>query len=187
MSNQAIPFLTTEQYLEIERKAASRSEYLNGEMFAMAGGTRNHARIVMNAGALLWNQLRDGNCEVATTDLRLFIKALNAYTYPDVIVTCVAADTTPDSASNPRFIAEVLSDSTKNYDRGEKFRFYSTMPGFSEYLLIAQDAIRAEHHQLRSDGSWIFREFTSLEDQIILDSIACRFTLGALYERVSFE
>jgi len=189
MSSQTIPYLTPEQYLEIERKADHKSEYIDGGMFAMAGASPNHSRIVMNASAHLWNQLGTGPCEVFVTDLRLFIKAVSVYTYPDIMVSCGPEELMvkgQDIATNPRFIAEVLSDSTKNYDRGEKFRFYRTIPGFSEYLLIAQDSIRAEHHQRRPDGSWIFREFTSPDDQIELESIGCRLGLGALYERVVF-
>lgn len=182
MSSQTIPYLTPEQYLEIERQADHRSEYIDGGMFAMAGASPDHSRIVTNASAHLWNQLRGGPCEVFTTDLRLFIKAARVYTYPDIMVTCgpVDGDGEQDLVTNPRFIAEVLSDSTKNYDRGEKFRFYRAIPGFSEYLLIAQDSIRAEHHQRRPDGSWIFREFTSPDDQIELESIGCRLGPGAL-------
>ena len=189
MSSLTIPSLTPERYLEIERKADHRSEYLNGGMFAMAGASPNHSRIVMNASVQLWPQLRGGSCEVFATDLRLFIKAVSVYTYPDIMVTCGPLeyiDEERDIATNPRFVAEVLSDSTKNYDRGERFRFYRTIPSFSEYLLIAQDSIRAEHHQRRSDGSWIFREFIAPDDQIELDSIQCRLGLGALYERVVF-
>jgi Uma2 family endonuclease len=189
VSSQTISYLTPERYLEIERKADHRSEYIDGGMFAMAGASPNHSRIVTNSSAHLWNQLRGGPCEVFATDLRLFIKAVSVYTYPDIMVTCGPAeqvDRERDTVVNPRFIAEVLSDSTKNYDRGEKFRFYRTIPGFSEYLLLAQDSIRAEHHQRRPDGSWIFREFTSPDDQIELASIGCRLGLGALYERVVF-
>jgi Uma2 family endonuclease len=188
VSSQTIAFISPEQYLEIEREAEHRSEYLNGGMFAMAGASRSHGRIVVNTTACLWHQLRGGPCEVAMTDLRLSIKAVNVYTYPDIMVTCGPAGLADeqDIVTNPRFIAEVLSDSTKNYDRGEKFRFYRTIPGFSEYLLLAQDSIRAEHHQRQPDGSWIFREFTSPDRQIELASIECRLGLGALYERVVF-
>jgi Uma2 family endonuclease len=187
VSTQTIPLLTPEQYLETERKADYKSEYIDGGIFAMAGASPNHARIVTNSILQLGLQLRGGPCEVFATDLRLFIKAVRVYTYPDIMVFCrVPGIEEEDIATNPRFIAEVLSDSTKNYDRGEKFRFYRTIPGFSEYLLIAQDSIRAEHYQRRSDGAWILREFTSEDDQIQLDSIECRLGLGALYERVVF-
>jgi len=196
VSSQTIPSLTPEQYLEIERKADYKSEYIDGGMFAMAGASPNHSRIVTNSILQLGPQLRGGPCEVFSTDLRLFIEAVRVYTYPDIMVMCDTAGHGSDEQANfgkrdtvvnPRFIAEVLSDSTKNYDRGEKFRFYRKIPGFSDYLLIAQDSIRAEHHQRRPDGSWIFREFTSPEDQIELASIGCQLGLGALYERVVFE
>jgi Uma2 family endonuclease len=181
--------LTPEQYLEIERKAEYKSEYIDGAMFAMANASRDHARIVTNSVVQLWQQLRGGPCEVVATDLRLHIKAVRVYTYPDIMVICGArglAGEEEDTAPNPRFIAEVLSDSTKNYDQGEKFRFYRTIPGFCDYLLIAQDSIRAQRYQRRSDGAWILREFASEDDKIQLDSIECRLDLGALYERVVF-
>jgi Uma2 family endonuclease len=189
VSTQTVPLLTPEQYLEIERKTDYKSEYIDGAMFAMANAGRNHARIVTNSVAQLGPQLRGGLCEVVATGLRLFIKAVRVYTYPDIMVLCGSAGIAgeeEDIAANPRFIAEVLSDSTKNCDSGEKFRFYRTIPGFAEYLLIAQDTIRAEHYQRRSDGAWVLREFTSGDDQIQLDSIECRLGLGALYERVVF-
>jgi Uma2 family endonuclease len=190
VSTQTTPLLTPEQYLEIERNVDYKNEYIDGAMFTMANASLNHARIVMNGFGQLGPQLRGGPCEVFASGLRLHIKAVGVYTYPDIMVRCGTASPAgeeEDIAANPRFIAEVLSDSTKNYDRGEKFRFYRTIPGFSEYLLIAQDSIRAEHYQRRSDGAWIFREFTSEDDQIQLDSIECRLGLGALYERVVFD
>ncbi len=144
MSTQTVPLVTPEQYLEMERKAEYKSEYIDGGVFAMANASRNHARIVTNSILQLGPQLRGGPCEVVATDLRLFIKAVRVYTYPDVMVLCSSpgvAGGEEDIAVNPRFIAEVLSDSTKNYDQGEKFRFYRSIPGFSEYLLIAQDSI----------------------------------------------
>jgi Uma2 family endonuclease len=186
MSTQTIPFLTPEQYLEIERKAECKSEYIDGAMFAMAGASLNHVRIVTNAILQLGPQLRSGPCEVFTTDLRLFIQAVRVFTYPDIMVTCGPADKEPDAVVHPRFIAEVLSDSPKNYDRGEKFRFYRTISGFSDYLLLAQDSVHAEHYQRQPDGAWILREFTLPEDHIQLDSIECRLELGALYDRVVF-
>jgi Uma2 family endonuclease len=189
VSTQAISVLTPEQYLEIERKNEYKSEYIDGAMLAMANASRNHARIVTNSVLQLGPQLRGGPCEVVSTDLRLHIKAVRVYTYPDIMVICGTpglTDEEENTAPNPRFIAEVLSDSTKNYDQGEKFRFYRTIPGFSDYLLIAQDSIRAQHYQRRSDSAWILREFTSELDKIQLDSIECRLDLGALYERVVF-
>lgn len=190
MSSQAITYLTPEQYLEIERKADYKSEYLSGEMFSMAGAGIRHNQLIVNVGAALHRQLRGGPCAVFLTDLRLFVPSTGLYTYPDVMVICgapVHIGDQRDIVTNPRLIMEVLSDSTKNYDRGEKFRHYRSIPEFSEYLLIAQDALRIEHHVRQPDGSWIFREFTAGRDVIELASIGCSLNAAAIYEDVDFS
>jgi len=190
MSARPVSYLTPEQYLEIERAAEFRSEYLRGQMYAMSGGTLNHARIVLNVALRLAEQLRGGPCEPAANDLRLYIAREDVYTYPDIVVTCGPVrfqDKHRDSIVDATVIVEVLSSSTRNYDRGEKFRFYRSLDSFSEYLLLAQDTQRAEHHVRQPDGSWLFREFTAQEDVIALRSIGCRLQLESLYERVTFE
>jgi Uma2 family endonuclease len=189
MSSQQVPSLTPEQYLEIERKAEYKSEYLNGEMFAMAGAGVDHAQIIMNIGAQLWNQLRGSDCRVFTTDLRLRVSASGLYTYPDVMVLCGAPRHPAgarDIVENPKLIVEVLSDSTKNYDRGEKFLHYRSIPEFSEYLLVAQDSILVERHVRQADNSWVFRDFTTPNDRIELTSIGCLLNTDAIYEGVEF-
>jgi Uma2 family endonuclease len=190
MSTQPVTYLTLEQYLEIERKAEFRSEYINGEMFAMSGGTPNHARIVLNTARRLAEQLDGHACEAFDGDLRLYSAKYNFFTYPDVLVTCGPhhlLDARRDTLTDATVVVEVLSPSTSNYDRGEKFRFYRSLPSFSEYLLLAQDEIRAEHHVRQPDASWLFREFTCPADEIELNSIGCRLHLQTLYERVEFE
>ena len=189
MSTQPIPRLTVEQYLKIEREAEFRSEYLNGEVIAMAGGARNHALIAAAAVARLDEQLRDTPCAVAGSDLRLFCKSANILTYPDVVVFCEPVqflDDDEDTLVDAVVLIEVLSRSTQNYDRGEKFRYYRELPSFREYLLLAQTEIRAEHHVRQLDGSWVFREITEPDAEIRLDSIGCRLRLGSLYSRVKF-
>lgn len=180
MSTQPPPLLTVEQYLEIERAAEFKSEYLNGEVFAMAGGSANHAYIAANTLARINDQLRGGPCAVAGSDLRLFCRPAGVLTYPDVFVACGPRkylDGQRDTLLDATVIVEVLSPSTKNYDRGEKFR----------YLLLAQDAIRAEHHVRQDDGSWVFREFNGPDVSIELKSIGCTLRLGDLYEHAEFE
>jgi Uma2 family endonuclease len=184
MSTQPIPRLTVAQYLEIERKADFRSEYIDGEVFAMAGGSRNHALVAAAVVARLDEQLRDKPCSVAGSDLRLYCPAVDMLTYPDATVFCEPGqyrDTEEDTLTDATVIVEVLSRSTQNYDRGEKFRFYRTLPSFSEYLLLASAALRAEHHVRQPDGSWLFREFTAPDAVIELKSIGCRLPLAALY------
>jgi Uma2 family endonuclease len=190
MLTQPVTHLTPEQYLDIESKAEFRSEYINGEMFAMSGGTPNHARIVSNAVRRLGEQLDDRPCEVFGGDLRLYSAKYKIFTYPDVLVACGQhrlLEGRRDTLTDATVIIEVLSPSTKNYDRSEKFRFYRSLPSFSEYLLLAQDEIRAEHHVRQPDGSWLFREFTGPADEIGLKSIGCHLQLRSLYARVEFE
>jgi Uma2 family endonuclease len=189
MSTQPIAHLTVEQYLETERAAEFRSEYLSGEVFAMAGGGRKHALIAMAVGARLDEQLRDRPCAVAGSNLRLFCEQAKMLTYPDIVVFCEPAeflDGDTDTLVDATAIVEVLSPSTQNYDRGEKFRFYRGLPSFSEYLLLAQDAVRAEHHVRQPDGSWLFRESGEPEAMIELKSIGCTLQLGSLYRKVKF-
>jgi Uma2 family endonuclease len=191
MSTQPVTYLTHEQYLEIERKAEFPSEYINGEMFAMSGGSPNHARIALNTAMKLTEQLDGRPCEAFGADLmRLHIARYNISTYPDVLVTCGPhrlLDARRDTLTDATVIVEVLSPSTKNYDRGEKFLFYRSLPSFSEYLLLSQDTTRAEHHVRQPDASWLFREFTGPADEIELKSIGCRLPLQSLYKRVEFD
>ena len=190
MSTQPIPRLTVEQYLEIERAAEFRSEYLDGEVYAMAGGAVNHALIALDAAALLLSQLRGRPCTVAGSDLRLYCESYNILTYPDVVVFCNPRrflDGRKDTLIDATVIIEVLSGSTQNYNRGEKFRFYRALPSFSEYVLLAQDAFRAEHYVRQPDASWLLRELKGPEAEIGLKSIDCRLRLADLYERVEFE
>ena len=187
MSTQAMPFLTPEQYLEIERAAEIRSEYLAGSVYAMSGSSFDHASVVMATLAGLHSQLRGRQPEVFATNLRLFVREHDLITYPDVFVVCPpfqVPDDQHDTMLDATVIIEVLSPSTKNYDRGEKFVFYRALPSFREYLLLEQSEIRAEHHVRQPDGAWLMREYLSLSDEIDLTSIACRLRLQDVYERV---
>jgi Uma2 family endonuclease len=189
MSTQPLPFLTVEEYLAIEREADFRSEYLNGEVFAMARGTYNHALVATNVSRIIGDQLRGTHCNVTGSDVRLFCKPANMMTYPDLIVSCKPRqfhDAHRDTLTDATVIIEVLSPSTRNYDRGEKFRFYRGLPSFTEYLLLEQDSYRAEQYVKQPDRSWVFREFEGPETVIELGSIDCRFPLGPLYDGVEF-
>lgn len=189
MATQPLPRLSVQQYLEIERAAEFRSDYADGKMYARAGGGRNHALIAMAVGARLNLQLRGKPCATAGSDLRLYSKEEKTLTYPDIVVFCEPTpflDDDRDTLTDATVIVEVLSRSTQNYDRGEKFRAYRTLPSFTEYLLLAQNEIRAEHHVRQPDGTWVFRESKSPDTQIHLAAIGCTLTLGELYERVEF-
>jgi Uma2 family endonuclease len=184
MATQPRTFLTPEEYLEIERAAEFRSEYLNGEMFAMSGASFRHNKIVNNIAAGLRSQIR-GRCEYATTDLRLLVPATGLYTYPDLLVICGGIEfegDREDIVKNPRLIVEVLSKSTANYDRGLKFVHYRSIPTLSDYLIVAQDSVSVEHHRRQSDNAWLLREYSSLEDVVRIASIEADISLAAVYE-----
>ena len=179
-----------EEYLEIERAAEFKSEYIDGEMFAMSGASYRHAMIVMSVGAQLYAQLRGHPCSVATNDLRVATDPHRHYTYPDVIVACDSpqfVDDQLDTLTNPKVIIEVLSDSTENYDRGAKFERYRGVATLVEYVLIAQDRVHLELYSRQADGSWRLREYGSPAGEVELASIGCRLNVAEIYEKVTFD
>ncbi|MDQ1473036.1 MAG: hypothetical protein QOJ99_4516 [Bryobacterales bacterium] len=184
MATQPRTFLTPEQYLEIERAAEFRSEYLNGEMFAMSGATARHNSIVNTIGREIYPDIK-GRCQYFTTDLRLLIPATGLYTYPDLMVICGPVEfegDRQDIVRNPRFIIEVLSPSTANYDRGEKFLHYRSIPTLYDYLVVAQESVHVEHYTRQTDNSWLLREYTSLADTVRIASVGANITLAAVYD-----
>lgn len=180
--------LSADEYLAIERVAAARSEFLDGEMFAMAGASREHNLLAGNCFASLHTQLAPRDCEVYMGDMRVRITEANLYTYPDLVVVCGQPeweDARRDTLLNPQVIFEVLSPTTESYDRGMKFVYYRTLPSLSEYLMLSPSRPRVEHYRRRPDGSWVFTETGELEAEIEISSIACRLRLADLYRRVS--
>ena len=189
MSTQPKNYLTPEQYLEIERKAEYKSEYYQGEMFAMAGASLSHNRIVTAVIAEIRQQLRRGPCEVFGSDMRVAITATGLYVYPDASVCCGGPqllDGHNDTLLNPTLIVEVLSPSTEAYDRGDKFKHYRSIESFREYLLVASESLDVELHTRQPDGRWVLTPVDRLEDVIELQSIGCRLALADLYEKVEF-
>jgi len=150
-------YISPEEYLERERKAETRSEYIRGEIFAMAGASIRHGRIVRNLVATLDAALAGGPCEVFATDLRLAVNSAGMYTYPAVMVVCsdpIVIDKHNDTITNPIVILEVLSDST-NYDRGQKFQYYRTLQSLQEYFTISQDEMHVERYTRQQNGQWL--------------------------------
>ena len=187
MSAQSQTFLTPEQYLEIERRAETRSEYWRGAMFAMAGASRDHSLLKTNLVAALGQQLRKRPCEVYSSEMRVWIPATGLYTYPDVIVVCGEPRFTDDYADtliNPAFLAEILSPSTEAYDRGRKFEHYRAVESLQEYLLVAQDRLHVDLYARQPDGTWLLREAARSEEVPELKSIGCQLPLADLYEKV---
>lgn len=188
MASQPVTFLTPEQYLEIDRAAEFRSEYFNGEMFAMSGASARHNIVVNNLAATLRGQLK-GRCRYFTTDLRLWIPATGLFAYPDLMVICGDIEyygDRQDIVTNPSFIAGILPKSTADYDRGRKFVHYRSIPRLADYMIASQDSALVEHWSRQPDGSWVLREYTSVGDVVPIASIAAEVSLAAIYEDVEF-
>ena len=187
MASQPKTFLSPEEYLEIERRAEYKSEYFQGEMFAMAGASLVHNILVSRLVRDLGHQLRRGPCQVLPSDMRVRVSATGLYTYPDVSVVCgppQLADEHSDILLNPSFIAEVLSPSTEGYDRGRKFEQYRAIASLAEYLLVAQDRVHVELFARPADGRWVLSEASGPEATLELPGIGCRLSLADLYEKV---
>ena len=181
-------WISPEEYLEMERQAEIKSEYIAGEIFAMAGASRSHNLIVRNISRGLDPQREGQACGVYTNDMRVEVDPTGLYTYPDAVVVCGQPqfkDANEDTLLNPTVIMEVLSDSTASYDRGEKFEHYGTLPSLTDYLLIAQDRAAIEQ-RVRTDRGWQLAFHYGLDAVVPLPSIGCALPLSDVYDRIEF-
>ncbi|OUC15107.1 MAG: hypothetical protein B0A82_08550 [Alkalinema sp. CACIAM 70d] len=182
---------TAEAYLESEVQSQTRHEFRNGEMIPMTGGTPAHNEIVGNLIVALKTVLRGHPYSVFVTDQRLWVPASNLYTYPDIMIVRRPVELKPgrkDTVMNPIVIAEVLSESTKAYDRDEKFAAYRSIPTFQEYLLIDQYQVHVEHYVKQRENQWLFTEYNNQNDKVILSTVrtdvATEISLADLYENL---
>jgi Uma2 family endonuclease len=190
MSTQPKAFLTPEQYLEIDRQAERKSEYWQGEMFAMSGAAEPHNLILPNVVVQIHPQLRTKDCRTYSNDMRVRVSATGLYTYPDMVVVCGVPqflDARRDTLLNPTLIVEVLSPSTEAYDRGRKFELYQSLDSLQQYLLVASEWVHADLFTRQPGGEWLLKAAASLDDAIDLNSIGCRVSLRDCYERVEFS
>jgi Uma2 family endonuclease len=180
--------LTFEEYLAIERNAEEKSEYFNGEIFLMSGGSAAHSIIAANVIRLLGNQLVERDCIVYNSDMRIKISKLNKSVYPDVSINCGEQqfdDGQKDTLLNPALIVEVLSDSTEAYDRGKKFEHYQQLDSLIEYILISQTPYRIEQFIRRDDRTWTYKEFRNADEIVQLESVSCTLLLKDVYLKVA--
>lgn len=188
MSRQIKPFITPTEYLALERIADHKSEYLNGEVFAMTGASRRHNLIAINIVLALGAQLKGGPCEVYVGDMRVKVASAGLYTYPDVTVVCGEPrfeDDYLDTLQNPTLLLEILSKSTERYDPIAKSAYYRTIDSLSEYLLVSQDEYQVEHYVKEGAGRWLLTEVRSLDATIELESIYCSLALRDIYDRIT--
>lgn len=187
MSAVPKPFLTPQEYLARERRAETKSEYLRGEVFAVAGASRKHNLVAGNVSRVLGDQLRESDCEVYQSDMRVKVSPTGLYTYPDVTVACGEPqfeDAEVDTLLNPKVVVEVLSRSTADYDRGGKFTHYRRLPSLQEYVLISQDRPLVEHYVRQGPDEWLLTEIRSLQETLVLPSLECRLPLSEIYLKV---
>ena len=175
--------ISVEEYLEGEKISPVKHEYVYGEVYAMAGTSDNHNRIVRNLVTALSNHLRDSPCEPFFGDIKVRVSP-NVYYYPDVLVSC------EENPENPYLlIVEVISPSTREIDRREKLLFYQQMPSVREYVIVEQETMLVEIHRRRPDGRWITYFFNNddRDERIEFESVELQITLDEIYRRVKFE
>jgi Uma2 family endonuclease len=180
---------TAQEYLEAEVNSQERHEFINGEIILMAGGSPNHNEITSILNAILRVSLKGKPYSIFASDQRLWVPQLNNYTYPDVMVVAKPIELQSgrtDTITNPLLIAEVLSKGTKAYDRDEKFASYRSIPSFQEYLLIDQYRVRVEQYSKTEANKWLFSEYSSMSDRLMLMSVQVEIAIADLYENIEF-
>lgn len=177
------PQFTAADFLAWDRDQMEKHEYLDGEVFAMAGASETHVALTLNTAFALKTHLRGSNCRVLTTDMKLRVEASNAFYYPDILVTCDERDRTPEAAlvkAFPLLLVEVLSPSTAGYDHGAKFASYRTLETLQEYVLIDSERQLVEVFRRGSDGRWVLHPSQAGEN-VELASVGLMLTMADIY------
>jgi len=181
-------FFGIEEYLELEQTTDIRHEYFSGEVFAMAGGSKEHNIISGNVYSLLRSQLRGTSCNVFMSDMKLRINLINEnktiFYYPDVIVSCDIQDQDRYFLNYPCLIIEVLSPSTETIDKREKLVNYRNLETLREYVLISQDEVKVEVHRQNEPGNWTIQTLINKDDKLHLDSVGLILEMADIYEDV---
>ena len=190
MSAVPKPKMTTAEYLAKERQTEFKSEFYKGEVFAMAGGSREHYRVKENLVGELFTWLKGSDCQNYSSDQRVLVEATGLYTYPDIVIVCGPSTYDPldrDTLTSPVAIIEVLSPSTERYERGAKFRNYQQIPSLTEYILVPQDEPVCERFVRQSDGSWALVSFVGLTAVLALTSVPVQIPLADVYSGIIFS
>lgn len=182
------PLISENEYLELERQADIKSEYYQGEIFAMAGATKEHNKIVASIIGAISQALKGRkDCSYFPSDLRVHNNENGLYTYPDVIIVCGKEeylDDKFDTLLNPTVIFEVLSPATEDYDMGTKFKLYRTIPSLKNYVLISSTEFAGEVYT-RSDGNWILSTAKDKDDYIYISAIDYNLALSDVYAQIT--
>ncbi len=197
LAQSQVPY-TVDEYLAQERASEERHEYLDGQIYAMAGESPEHGAICINIGGQLYNQLRGRPCQTFSKDMKVRSGPIpkmrhmtrGLYSYPDLLVVCGELkfhDRHRDVLINPAVIIEVLSPTTEGFDRGEKWTRYQTwLPELTDYLLVSQSKPQLEHYHRQASGEWLYSLVNELEKSVHLSSIKCTLQLVDVYDRITF-
>ena len=179
-------FFSIEEYLQMENEALEKHEYYKGEIFAMSGAGNRHNIIAINIILSLGNSLKGKSCQPYGSDMRIHIPENTLFTYPDISVVCgdiINADADENSTTNPTVIIEILSPSTRNYERGVKFMLYRAIPTLKEYILVEAESIHVEQFAINKEGLWQLKEYSGKDDQLMLESLGVNLILKDIYDR----
>jgi Uma2 family endonuclease len=183
-------YISPEEYLEMERTAEEKHEYYKGQIFLMSGASWEHNVIVKNINTTVLPFLKGRPCDMYGSDLRIHIPENTLYTYPDFSIICGDPGTTDkekDTIIKPSVIIEVLSKSTKDYDRGTKFNLYRSIKTLKEYILVDSMSVEVETYTRQDDNSWTLKEYKELADSFIIKTINLTLHLQDIYDNVHFE
>lgn len=190
MDAQKLDNLSIDEYLKIERESNTKYEYHNGAIYAMAGGTLNHGLICGNIFGEVRNALREeeSNCRVMNSEIKVHIQTKNCFVYPDAMIVCGEIEkskTEPNSIINPKVVVEVLSKSTANYDRGDKFYLYRELESLEEYILIEQDKSQIDIYK-REGNLWKITRISGIEQNLEISTLQISVELQEIYRDVEF-
>jgi Uma2 family endonuclease len=181
---------TPQEYLALEGASELKNEYRDGEIVTMPKETKNHNKIAGNFYAELKSALKGEDYDVYISDVRLWMPRYRQYTYPDIMVIAgdyIYPETGVNSVTSPLLIVEVLSKSTKNYDQGEKFCYYRSIPELAEYILIDQSKYHVMQYNRLAENQWLLTEYVTEDEELFLESIELQIPLSEIYERVNFK
>lgn len=190
MINQLDTYISTQEYLDGEKISDLRHEYIDGQVFAMAGSSVRHNRIAMNIVNFLYNaaDTQGGICEVFSSDIKVSIKHRKSFYYPDVLLSCDETDNEdPYYKNNPCLLVEVLSNSTKDKDRVEKLLAYQTIDSLQAYIMVAQDHASVIVVSKNEQGEWFSHRYSEHDEQIILPCLDAELPVAQIYKRVVFD
>lgn len=182
---------TPEEYLEFERKSAERHEFIDGEVYQMAGESLSHSRICVNLTVAVGTLLRGNNCEALSSNMKIKTSTASLFAYPDLTIICGEPqfhDRKRDVLINPRVIFEVLTPSTERYDRGKKFQRYRLgNETLTDYVLIAQETTSVEHYRKTENGLWVYDIYTELSDVLRFEDLNLEILLESIYDRIELQ